>query len=175
MNTRIYISHKIQKNYKKLLLNPLPEKTDMEQHQNSWNANYTAIYGKKCWLLTHSQTRYSIILPDIKVKDVALLQSAIQKALFDQLFRKHPVEIQIFLNFIGTVQFYPTNNDRSTIAYNNRRMEELNYWKFRYDNFDAIPFSRIGAKSLNEIGRMVRNGKSVFIYPTTEFLELLNR
>ena len=175
MNTRIYISHKIQRIYKSLLLNPLPEKTDMGQHQNSWNANYTAIYGKKCWLLTHSQTRYSIILPDIKVKDLALLQITIQKALFDQLFCKCPVDTQKIRDFIGTVQFYPTNNDRSTIAYNNRRIEDLNYLKSRYDCFEQIPFSSIGAKSLNEIGTMVRNGKSTFIHPTTDFLELLSK
>ena len=100
METRIYISNKIQKNYKKIVLNPLPEKSDMENHQNSWNANYIAIHGKKCWVLTHSQTRYTVIVPDIKVKAIENFLNYFLDNLINQLIKKHIGKI-LFSQFMG--------------------------------------------------------------------------
>ena len=155
------------------MLNPLPEKSDMENHQNSWNANYIAIHGKKCWVLTHSQTRYTVIVPDIKVKAIENFLNYFLDNLINQLIKKHIVDSEKILKLIGEIKFFPTNNDRSCIAYNNKRIEEIEYWKYEFDDFDEISFWMIGS-NINELGTMLRNGKSEFIRPTTEILNLIN-
>jgi hypothetical protein len=173
MNTRIYVSSKIQKGYKKLVLNSLPDKADMLEHQNSWNANYVAMFGKKCWILTHTVTRYTVIVPDVKAKDLDRFVSMIRVHMINQLVKKHLINPDKVNAFIGEVEFYPTNNDKSCIAYNNQRQQDLNYWKYEFDSFDEIQFSRIGS-SINEIGSILRDGKSVYIDPSEEFLHLIN-
>lgn len=173
METRIYVSNKIQKNYKKILLNPLPEKSDMGNHQNSWNANYIAILGKKCWLLTHSQTRYTVIVPDVKVKDIEQFLNCFLENMINQLTVKQFVDLEKIQKLIGEVKFYPTNNDKSCIAYNNKRIEDIEYWKHEFDDFNKISFGKIGA-NINELGSMLKNGKSIYLRPTTEMLDLIN-
>ena len=68
METKIYVSDQIQKSYKKLSINELPEKVEIQSHQNSWNAHYFVIFGKRCWFLMHSITRYTAIIPDVKAE-----------------------------------------------------------------------------------------------------------
>jgi hypothetical protein len=136
MTTRIYVSNKIQKGYKKLVLNALPNKSEMLENQNSWNANYVAIFGRKCWLLTHTLTRYTVIVPDVKVKDTDRFLSILIESIIGQLKIKNIINPDKVYEFIEEVEFYPTNNDRSTIAYNNQRMQDVNYWKFEFDSFE---------------------------------------
>lgn len=173
MTTRIYVSSKIQKGYKKLVLNVLPEKADMFEHQNSWNANYVAMFGKKCWILTHTATRYTVIVPDVKAKDLGHFVSLFRENMINQLVNKQLINPDRITEFIGEVEFYPTNNDKSCISYNNQRQQDLNYWKYEYYAFDEIPFSKIGA-NINELGSILRGGKSVYIVPTEEFLNLIH-
>ncbi len=173
MITRIYVSSKIQKGYKKLVLNTLPEKSDMLEHQNSWNANYVAMFGKKCWILTHTITRYTVIVPDVKAKDIDRFLSLFLENMINQLIKSHIVNPDKVNEFIGEVEFYPTNNDKSCIAYNNQRQQDLNYWKYEFDAYEEIPFYRIGS-DFNEIGSILRDGKSVYIDPAEEFLNLIN-
>lgn len=173
MITRIYVSNKIQKGYKKLVLNSLPDKSNLIEHHNSWNANYLAMFGKKCWLLTHTVTRYTVIVPDVKAKDLDGFLSMFRENMINQLIKKHQVNPGKVHAFIGEVEFYPTNNDKSCIAYNNQRIQDLNYWKYEFDEFDDLPFSRIGS-NVNELGSILRNGKSIYIRPTKEFLGLIN-
>jgi hypothetical protein len=174
MITRIYVSNKIQKCYKKLVLNPLPEKSDMLSHQNSWNANYLPMFGRKCWILTHTLTRYTVIVPDVKAKDLDRFVSMVREHMINQLVKKQLINPDKVNAFIGELEFYPTNNDKSCIAYNNQRQQDLNYWKYEFDTFDEIPFSKIGS-NVNELGSILRNGESVYIEPSKEFLNLIMR
>lgn len=173
MITRIYVSAKIQKGYKKLVLNSLPDKVDMITHHNSWNANYVALFGKKCWLLTHTLTRYTVILPELRAKELDDFASLFREHLINQLVQQHLFNPDKVNEFIGEVVFYPTNNDKSCIAYNNQRQQELNYWKYEFDTFDEIPFSKIGS-TINELGSIRKDGKSVYIDPAKEFLNLIH-
>lgn len=173
MTTRIYVSNKIQKGYKKLVLNALPNKSEMLENQNSWNANYVAIFGRKCWLLTHTLTRYTVIVPDVKVKDTDRFLSILIESIIGQLKIKNIINPDKVYEFIEEVEFYPTNNDRSTIAYNNQRMQDVNYWKFEFDSFEEFSFSMIGS-NINEIGMRPTNGISEYIQPSVAFLSLIN-
>ncbi len=174
MTTRIYISAKIQKNYKKIVLNPLPDVANMQEHINSWNANYIPFLGKKCWLLTHTITRYTVIVPDITVKDLDQLLFLFQECIIQQLVQKHLINADRVLDLVGQIEFYPTNNDKSSIGYNNQRIQDLSYWKTTFHSFEEVSFSRLGA-NLNIIGTRLNHGKSQYIYPTEEFLSLINK
>ncbi len=122
MKTRIYVSDKIRKNYKKLSVNELPEKTEMQSHQNSWNAHYVAIFGKRCWVVTHSITRYTVIVPDVKAERLNNFRYFFLDNMINQLIKKHLVDPEKIQKFIGDIEFYTTNGDRSCIAYINKRI-----------------------------------------------------
>jgi hypothetical protein len=68
METRIYVSEKIKRAYRSLEINPLPDKGEMECHNNSWNAHFTTVENKKCWVITHTKTRYTVVIPDVSAK-----------------------------------------------------------------------------------------------------------
>jgi hypothetical protein len=173
MKIRIYVSEKIRKNYKKITVNTLPEKAEMQSHQNSWNAHCVAIFGKRCWVVTHSITRYTVLIPDVKAADLVNFRFLFLDNMINQLIKNQMVDPIKIQEFIGDVAFYPTNGDRSCIAYNNKRIEEIEYWKSSVDNFEDIPFWTMGS-NLNNLGTKLIDGKSKYIRPTQEILKLIN-
>lgn len=179
MKTRIYVSGKIKKAYKKLELEPLPEKDELDNHENSWNAHYMNIDSKKCWILTHTKTRYTVFIPEVNVSKLNDLRHWFLDQMINQIFKSRNIDLTEFdpdriEEFVGEFEFYPTNNNKSCISYINKRIEELEYWKYDYyHNYDLMPFYKLGALS-NELGSMLRNGKSEYIRPTKEILELIN-
>jgi hypothetical protein len=170
METRIYVSDKIRKNYKKLPLNEIPREGEIELHQNSWNANYVAIFGKRCWVVTHLITRYTILIPDIKSDKLQNFRDFFIESMTNQLLKKQYVDPDKIQRFIGDVKFYSTNGDRSCISYINKRIEDLQYWKSEIETFS---FDTIGS-SLNDIGSKLIDGKSKYIRPTEEILNLID-
>lgn len=179
MKTRIYVSGKIKKVYRRLDLNPLPEKETMESHLNSWNAHYLSIESKKCWVITHTITRYTVVIPDVSVKKAADLKWYFKDQLFNQFLNDHTnidfaedLNSDHFEHFFGDFEFYPTNNNKSCIAYISQRIQDLKWFIFQGYGYEDIPFYSFGA-GINEIGTFLRNGKSVYISPVKEMLELI--
>lgn len=170
METRIYVSDKIRKNYKKLFLNELPVKSDMEKHLNSWNANYVAILGKRCWVITHSITRYTVIVPDVKAIKLEKIRFFFLENFMNQLLETQNFEENLIQSFVGEFKFYPTNGDKSAIAYINKRIEDINYWKYELGD---LPFSVAGSR-INHLGTKLIDGKSKYIRPTEQMLDLIN-
>jgi len=176
MKTRIYVSNKIKKVHRGLDLKSLPEKEDMLAHNNSWNANYLSYDGKKCWVLSHSKTRYTVVLPDLTAKKLKDLRWFFLDQIVNQYlkgFGMDRFEAQVdpyhFNSFFGDFEFYPTNNDKSCIGYVNQKIVALDWHKYVGRPFEDIPFYRFGA-GLNKLGTMKREGKSVNIYPDKEML-----
>jgi hypothetical protein len=178
METRIYISEKIKRVYPSLEMNTLPDKVDMELHNNSWNANFSTIENKKCWMITHTKTRYTVVIPDVTAKKIKDLRYWFIDQIINQYLKDNGrinfienVDPNQFENFFGHFKFYSTNNDKSCIAYLNRRIEDLEWRKYN-DGYDGIPFYQFGAL-INHIGSMKRNGKTEHIQPVKEMLELI--
>lgn len=153
----------------------------MESHNNSWNANFVTISSKKCWVLTHSLTRYTVLLPDVTAKKMKSLRWWFMDQLINQYLKDDEkidfaknVKPELFDSFFGDFTFYPTNNDRSCISYVNQRIMDLKWYKFGDYEYDDISFYGLGA-TINHICRMKREGKSEYIYPNRELLELVNR
>ncbi|MBO6794126.1 MAG: hypothetical protein JJ895_09450 [Balneolaceae bacterium] len=180
METRIFVSGKIKKVYRRIDLKPLPEKEGLESHINSWNAHFLTIENKKCWLLTHTKTRYTVVLPDINANKIKSLRFSFLDQIMNQYLKddnrinfEENVDPTKFEKFIGSFEFYPTNNDKSCIAYLNRRIEDLEWYKYSEYDYEDIPFYTLGA-TINHIGSMKRNGKSEWIKPNEEMLELID-
>lgn len=178
METRIYVSGKIKNVYRGLDLKPLPEKSEMESHNNSWNAHYLIIENNKCWMITHTKTRYTVVIPDVSAKKSKKLRWWFMDHIINQYLKDDErinfagnVDPNQFNNFFGDFEFYSTNNDKSCIAYMNKRIEDLNWHKYQ-DGYDAISFYRFGAW-INHIGTMKRNGRSKYVDPAKEMLELI--
>jgi hypothetical protein len=108
------------------------------------------------------------------VKDLDQLLFLFQECIIQQLVQKHLINADRVLDFVGQLEFYPTNNDKSSIGYNNQRIQDLSYWKTTFHSFEEVSFSRLGA-NLNIIGTRLNHGKSQYIYPTQEFLSLINK
>jgi len=179
MKTRIFVSGKIKKVYRGLEIKPLPEKKDMESHNNSWNAHFLAIENKKCWILTHTKTRYTVVIPDVTAKKAKDLKWWFMDQLINQYLKDDAridfaknVDPNQFNQFFGELEFYPTNNDKSCIAYMNRRIEDLEWHKYAEYGYDGIPFYRFGAR-INHFGTMKKNGKSENIEPVKDLLKLI--
>jgi len=173
MKTRIYVSEKIRKNYKKMIIKDLPEKIEMQSHQNSWNAHYVVIFGKRCWVVTNSITRYTVVIPDVKAEKLDNFRFFFLDNMINQLIKKHVVDPEKIQNFIGEIEFYPTNGDRSCIAYINKRIEDIEYWKLEVNNFVDFPFWMMGS-NFNDLGSKLIDGKSRFIRPTLDMIKLVN-
>ena len=88
----------------------------------------------------------------------------------NQLIKNQKVDSDKIQRFIGEVTFYSTNGDRSCIAYINKRIEDLQYWKSEVGTFS---FDTIGS-NLNDLGSKLIDGKSQYIRPTEEMLNLID-
>ena len=146
METRIFVSGKIKKVYRGIDLKPLPVKAEMESHNNSWNAHFLTIENKKCWILTHTKTRYTVVIPDVSAKKLKGLRWWFMDHIINQYLKDDErinfaenVDPNQFNNFFGDFEFYPTNNDKSCIAYLNKRIEELEWRKYQ-DGYNGIQF-----------------------------------
>lgn len=169
MQTIIHISKGIQKAYKKLTLNAPLKNHDPEAHPGVWNANCIPFLGKKCWILTHSITRYTILIPEVKAADVPNLRELIIRHMTDQLRIVHQVDPEKIERFIGEIAFFPTNGDRSCIAYMNQRIFEL---QCAYDYNEDFRFDITGSR-LNHLTSKPIDGKSQFIRPSEWMIRFL--
>jgi hypothetical protein len=174
--TSIFVSRKIERVFKSL---ELKDRKSLEGKFNSWNAHYATLDRKKYWTITHSFSRYSVYLPDFKAKDLKYFREIFIDRIISQLrVSKAENKIQSFDpsaidTFIGDVSFHKTNNDRSAVAYINKRIEELKYWYYYREDYSYISLDTLAAH-MNILGSKIIDGKNEFNYPTTEFLEIIH-
>ena len=167
----IHVSEKIRSTYKKIDFQTSLEEQDSTS-ENSWNAHLMLLYGKKCWVVTHSNTRYTVIIPDVSVGKIADFRSLFMDCLINQLTIIRPFDVEVLNQFIGHVAFLPTNGDRSCISHINRRIEEIGYWKFDNPHFSDFNFAEIGS-NINHLCSKTTEGKSSHIRPNDDFIGLL--
>jgi len=73
--TPIYTKRKLEKTIGEFMSVP---QFDAEEHFGAWNATLFYISKKKCWVLSHKQTCYVLLLPDKKKKDVIILSTILE-------------------------------------------------------------------------------------------------
>lgn len=108
-------------------------------------------------MLTNGLTKYNIILADIKTSDLKRIEEIITNTLYAQLkYDGIMIEFESLREILGSFVFLPTDNDRSTTAFQNQRLYELDWWKYDYENLESIPIIELTSrmnKGLIRIGK----------------------
>jgi uncharacterized protein DUF6933 len=82
MNTPIHISKKLEK----LISKHIGKRTSESNfYLGKWNANIFYVDRKKCWLFTNSETKFSIIIPNLKSADIKNITEIFTENLYSQL------------------------------------------------------------------------------------------
>tara|TARA_R110002167_G_scaffold360062_3_gene577489 strand:+ start:14198 stop:14725 length:528 start_codon:yes stop_codon:yes gene_type:complete len=135
--TKIHTTKKLEKLVKKLILTD--QGTDSGK-LGKWNATVYYVDRKKCWLFTNGLTKYNVILTDIKTSDQVNIESIFKESFYGQL-----IYDGIILDYgevdsmIGELVFLPTDNDRRTTAFQNHRLQELDWWKYEFGSLENMP------------------------------------
>ena len=141
MKTPIYLSRKLEKSVKKLIV---PEQVVQIGLLGKWNATLFYMDRKKCWLLSNSKTQYSVVLIDITSKKLLSISELFLKAFYAQLIHDGiKINLQTVNDIIGQLQFLPTDNDRKTTGFQNHRLYYLTLWKEQYGNLENMPIREL--------------------------------
>jgi len=142
MNTKIYISRKLESIVNKSFINT--EDVITENPLWKWTATLFYVSHKKCLLITNSLTRYSIILDSVITTDFSDLSDKFAKVLFEQ-FQVDGINADwlTIKNFVGKVDLYPTDYDRKLIGTQNNILQRTDDWKYEFGHFDNWPFREI--------------------------------
>jgi len=114
MMTSIYISKKLEKITFKYMGT---SKFEFNKFLGKWNATVFYIERKKCWLITNSETKFSIIIPDLKSSDIENFTEIFIENVYSQLiYEGILIDFNKLKKWIGRVEIFPTDNDRKTIG-----------------------------------------------------------
>lgn len=149
MKTNIYISRKLEKTVPKSFINNL--KDSIENPLDKWNANLFYVSNKKCWIITNSISKYSVLLDRIKVADLTRLSEIFTKTFYQQL-KTDDIETDLLTiqKLIGQINLFSTDNDQKIIGIQNSILTNLEDWKYEFGHIDNWPFRDIN-KRINRI------------------------
>ena len=135
--SKIHVSKKLEKLIKSMIT---VDQNSKDGKLGKWNATLFHMDRQKCWLITNAATKYSIILVDIKAKDLLDIDSLFKDELYNQLvYDGIIIDLKNFDELIGKLEFHPTDNDRNITGFHNHRLQELKWWKERYGHIDNMP------------------------------------
>lgn len=174
MITPVFTSKKLEKLTKRLI------ERDLDQEEISelgkWNATVFYVYRKKCWLVTNSRTRYSVILTNIQSSDLPVIDKIFKETLITQMTYDgvsiNPQEID---SLIGTLKFHSTDNDRRTIGFQNSLLSILEYRKDQYGMLENWPVTEITHYLNNTLFHWNKPTMSNYTYPVTELKKVLGK
>lgn len=136
MNTGIYTTKKLEKLLKKVI----QKEEELESGIfGKWNATVFYTTNKKCFLFTNAETKYNIILMDIRAAQYSKLGVLFIDTLFEQLlFDGILVDYHLLASEIGKLHFLPTENDKRTTGFQNQRLQDLTWWEDELAKFDSL-------------------------------------
>ena len=135
--TVIHTTKKLEKQIQKFIRTGEP---DRPSPLGKWNATVFFFHRKKCWLVTNKRTQYHLFLPGItaaKFKDI--------DRIFKDTFYAQAVSDGLVLTrekvdeLIGTLEFRPTDNDRSMTGFQNQRLFEAEWRLMDFPDLDQVP------------------------------------
>jgi len=136
MTSSIYLSEKLEKVISNN--NTISEKLS-DNLFGKWNANVFYIIRQKWLLITHSETKFSIILPNINSSNINRLNEIFINSLYNQLaFEEIEIDINSLSLIIGNIVFHRTDNDRKTIGTQNSILELIKHWDLNNENVREI-------------------------------------
>jgi hypothetical protein len=142
----------------------VPDETD---HFECWHANLFYLNRKKCLLLTHNESIYSLFLYNVVKKEVPTLIERIKNQLKEQMRRDDFTIAQIahMLESLGEIRYAKTS-DRKVMGHLNDMVHTVK-WHAEYD----------GTIDVSDLNRRL-NAKpykmAEFAYPKDELKHLLS-
>jgi hypothetical protein len=174
MKLNIYTNRKFEKQFK----NWIADTKEAEGHDVSdWNAALFYLLKKKCILFTHRDTKYNVIVTDIKTSDNNQINSLFSDAFRDQLAADGILIDSYNLDWsIDAMNFLPTDNNRSMTGFQNQRFRELDYWKYEHADFLAFPTTKI-TSAMNRSPFRIGKGFSpnVYRFPAEEMASFIQK
>ena len=137
IRTKIHTTKKLEKLVKKLITT---DKKNDSGILGKWNATVFYVDRKKCWLISNGLTKYNVILTDIKTSNLNRIEQIFKDSLFAQLiYDEIIIEFENLNTIIGGLDFLPTDNDRSITGFQNQRLEDMDWWKYEFENLENMP------------------------------------
>lgn len=125
-----------------------------------WNATVFYVNRKKCWLFTNGFTKYNVILTNIKASDLDNIEEIFKNTFYTQLvFDGIVTEFEYVDTIIGRLDFLKTDNDKSTIAHQNQRLYDLDYWKYQFGSLDTMPMKELTSRLNTSIFHLGKSKK----------------
>lgn len=164
--TTIYTSRKLEKVSKEFV-----SKFCMESNTylGAWSATLFTVSRKKCWLLINKQTKYLLILADVKKSDLKNITTIFKATLYKQLtFDGIVIKFDVLEKMIGEVKLCETDNDRSANGSLNNCLFQMDDWKRMYGNYENMVFRDLNNR-LNSSPNKMLNWK----YPKEKMGEMI--
>lgn len=137
IRTKIHTTKKLEKLIKRLITT---DKKNDSGILGKWNATVFYVDRKKCWLISNGLTKYNVILTDIKTSNLNRIEQIFKDSLFAQLiYDEIIIEFENLNTIIGGLDFLPTDNDRSITGFQNQRLEDMDWWKYEFENLENMP------------------------------------
>ena len=171
--TKIYTTKKLEKLIKKLI--STDQNTECGK-LGKWNATFFYVARKKCWLFTNGQTKYNVVLADIKTADLTNIQVIFKDAFYSQLVYDGIVlDFEFLDSFVGQLDFLPTDNDRKTTGFQNQRLQDLDWWKYEFGSLENMPMKEL-TNRMNTSPIHIGKGRKMSDYTDSirEMKKLLN-
>jgi len=166
--TKIHITKKLEALVKSII------SIDKESESGilgKWNATVFYVERKKCWLVTNGYTKYNFILADIKSSDLSNIESIFKESLFNQLqYDGIKIEFNKLNEIISELDFAKTDNDRSTIGFQNQNLYLLDLWKNKFKVLENMPLKDL-TNRINTTPIHIGKGRKMSDY-TTSFKEM---
>lgn len=159
--TNIHTTKKLEKLITKLISK---DQNPGSGKLGKWNATIFYVDKKKIWLLTNGRTKYNVIMVDIKAADLPNIASIFKLAFYKQLnYDGITVSCERLDTLIGELRFLPTDNDRSTTAFQNQRLYELSLWKHTLKSLERMPLKEL-INRMNDAPIRIANSKKKYDY-----------
>ncbi|PIB29436.1 hypothetical protein BFP77_06145 [Maribacter sp. 4U21] len=142
-HTQIYTTRKLEKTIQKSIVG----KSESENKiLGEWVSTIFYVDRKKCWLIVNKQTKYLLILADVKASELNNITQIFTETLHSQL-KNDGIEINYenLSRMIGEIKLCETNNDRSANGSLNNCMYSIDHWKMEYGSFENLPFRKINS------------------------------
>ena len=166
--TNIHVSNDLKKIISKYVKSD-PIKTK-NKHLGKWNANLFYKNRGKYLLIINAETKYSFIIPKVKIQELNNITELFCKTLYEQLrFENIPINNDILRHWVKNVEFHKTDNDRKTIGVLNYNLGKIKNGKEEFYDFDNLSIHQI-TQRLNSIPFKELNWKN----PREKMTELLN-
>lgn len=174
MAIKIHTSKKLEKVLHKIILvDSKEESTGLEK----WNATLFYVSRKKCLLIANAKTQYNVILTNFKTGHLKTIQEKFRNAFYLQLkYDKIEVDADFINAIAGEVTFYKTDNNRKNTGFLSYRIQELEYYKCNYEDFESVPFNEL-TSILNNCPTQIGSGRKMtdYSYPVDEMRNLLSK